>query len=223
MMRSLVSAIPTLLACLCVTTTVTQLAGIGVLWSKGMLSQDKVARYAAALYGIDPDSIRKGGNGDSNEQRATDQQSRDEQLARRVTEESLIKVRSAALKKETDSIRTLEQNLNSERNRRTRVRQNFAVYLEELDNVAVGEALTQVQMTLEVLQPKQAKNLILRMLADEGLDEDDDVLADIVTIVKAMPQDKLRRILGEFKTDFEREQLHRVLVEIGELEKKAEL
>ena len=81
---------------------------------------------------------------------------------------------------------------------------------------AVDTSLMEVQRTLEAIQPRQAKDLILRMLEDEGLDSNDDVVADVVTIVKAMPRDKLKRIFGEFKTGEEREKLHRIMVEIGE-------
>ena len=70
--------------------------------------------------------------------------------------------------------------------------------------------------TLEILQPRQSKELVLRMLRDEGVDAQDDVVADVVTIIKGMTQDKLKKLLGEFKTNAEQAELHRILVEIGE-------
>ena len=48
---------------------------------------------------------------------------------------------------------------------------------------------------------------------------DDGAMDDVVTIVKAMPLDKRRKILREFRTAAEAQQLHELLIEIRKTEK----
>ena len=88
----------------------------------------------------------------------------------------------------------------------------------EIGHVVIRADAPRGQRTLENLQPKQAKDTLLRILEDEGKDPEDDVLADVVAIVRSMPQEKLKKILGEFKTEAERTTLHRIMLEIGEIE-----
>ena len=88
---------------------------------------------------------------------------------------------------------------------------------DDLEEQVVIASLGDVQRTLETLAPRQAKDILLRMLEEEGLTEGDDVVSDVVTIVKAMPAGKLKNIQAEFKTDGEQEVLHRLFMEIAEL------
>ena len=107
-----------------------------------------------------------------------------------------------------------------ERERHEFVKASFEDLLSQLESTASAEALQEIQRTLEILQPKQAKDLLLRILEDEKLQADDDVLSDVVAIVRSMPQDKLKKILGEFKTEAERTTLHKIMLEIGEMENR---
>ena len=59
-------------------------------------------------------------------------------------------------------------------------------------------------------QPKQAKEQIMKMLGDPKSPADDP-MEDIVRILKAMPLDKRKKILGEFKSPEEIEKLHEIL------------
>ena len=74
-------------------------------------------------------------------------------------------------------------------------------------------ALLEVQRTLEAIAPKQAKEQLLRMLA-EAKTPADQPMEDVLRILKAMPLDKRKKILAEFKTPEEIEKLADVLREI---------
>ena len=41
-------------------------------------------------------------------------------------------------------------------------------------------------------------------------------MQDVVTIFKSMPEDRLKKLNSEFKTEKEKQQLHRILLEMGE-------
>ena len=72
------------------------------------------------------------------------------------------------------------------------------------------------------LQPKQSKDMMMAMLQDQPVGGDD-VLGDVLTIIRGLPQDKVKKIFGEFKTETEREELHRILVALGELDNEQQL
>ena len=60
------------------------------------------------------------------------------------------------------------------------------------------------------MQPKQAKDQ-LDEDARRSEDPNDDPMEDMVRILKAMPLDKRKKILQEFKTPEEIEKLHEIL------------
>ena len=66
------------------------------------------------------------------------------------------------------------------------------------------------------MQPKQAKDQLLRMLDEAGPEELEKVNRDVVTMLKSMPLDKRKKIVSEFKTDEEAEKLHEILKQIRE-------
>jgi hypothetical protein len=70
-----------------------------------------------------------------------------------------------------------------------------------------SQSLREVQLTLESLKPKQAKEQIIRMI--EAAD-----MADVVNIMKQMSLDKRRKILAEFESEPEQEPLFQILTNI---------
>ena len=215
-LRLIMSALPLAFGYCCLATLIVQVGGVALMWSNDKLTQDKVIRYAALVYGLDIADLPTNKQHDPNS--AGDESlTHDQLLTKRVYANSILIDRKLAMKQEADTIRSLETELKSERNRRAQVRKNFLAYLDDLEAQVVIDSLGDVQRTLESLKPRQAKDILLQTLEDEGLDESDDVLHDVIAILKAMPEAKLKKILAEFKTDEEQEQLHRIVIEIGEL------
>jgi hypothetical protein len=99
-------------------------------------------------------------------------------------------------------------------------RNDFESELVRLETETIRTAQRDLQITLEVAAPKQAKEILRSMLASDSADPADDVMKDVVGIIKLLPVNKLKKILAEFKTDEERKVLHRILVEIGELDER---
>jgi len=65
-------------------------------------------------------------------------------------------------------------------------------------------ALGEVQKILELLAPEQAKDQILRMMADDGV-------KDVLVIIKALAEDKRKKILAEFASADELLKLSEIL------------
>jgi len=212
-------SVPVALVYLCAATTAAQSVGAAVLWKRGALTQGKITRYAAILYGLQGHELEPQKKDRKSGEHAGGQTRGAASVAQRVQGHPLVSARLAAVSSEMGSIHDWTNNLRSDRERHEFVKTSFEDKLTQLENDATTTALQEIQRTLEILQPKQAKDLLLRFLEDEGLDAEDDVMADVVAIVRTMPQEKLKKLLGEFKTEKERETLHRILLEIGEIER----
>lgn len=59
---------------------------------------------------------------------------------------------------------------------------------------------------------------MIDMLQDGNVTPEDDVVEDVLAMIRGMPQDKLKKIFTEFKTEEERMVLNDILLAIGELD-----
>jgi hypothetical protein len=92
-------------------------------------------------------------------------------------------------------------------------KRSFDQRLTDLQKATTDASLLEVQQTLEAISPKQAKEQIVKML-EEPPTPHDDPMEDVVRILKAMPLDKRKKILAEFKDPQEVEKLHEILREV---------
>jgi len=203
----------------CVATTVAEGIGLSALWSQGGLSATKIRKYAAVMYGFDVTALDFGDK-QRPDHAAETTMSREEMLQARVDADAKLVARKQAIKKGADDIRGRAQRLSTKRERYEIVKQGFSELLGQLEQDARTAAIQEVRRTLEAVRPKQAKDLLMDMLQDNQVASSDDVLGDVLAIIRGMPQDKLKKVFGEFKTDTERNELHRVLVAIGELDQR---
>jgi hypothetical protein len=187
--------------------TVISLAVIGaMLWWKGILNDERLYAMLAALQGIKaaPLSTLTAFDADS------EQPSFDQILHARMRASLDLDLRESAIDKSLGDLRTIETALQSESKRLDAWKQSFDERLARLQTAATEISLLEVQRTLEAIQPKQAKEQIMKML-QEPQSNVDDPMEDIVRILKAMPLDKRRKILGEFRTPEEVEKLADIL------------
>lgn len=216
LLRNLIQIGVTLFVAMCMATVSVQVIGLGVMSSRGMLTSDKVVRYAGILYGLEPIDLAPGKKPE--QQKRPEQMHRDELLADRVSKLPEISDRQLAVQKGSDDIRGVVLGLKLKRDRQESARKVFDTYLQQLENDITVGALREIQAMIESLPPKQAKEIVRSMLTDPVADPvEDDVMADVVNIIQSMPAEKTRKIFDEFKSEDERVLLHRILVEIGKL------
>jgi hypothetical protein len=202
----------------CVATVTAQLAGVGVAWSHGTLTQDKIQRYAGVIYGLDPLDLA---SPKLDTPRQPEPETREEILADRVMRTPQLRERAAMIAQSADDIRGVTLTLKRNREKYVAARDGFESLLDQLETETETSALRELQITLEVVAPKQAKEILRSMLSTPPIDPADNVMRDVVGIIKRLPDNKLRKILAEFKTEDERKLLHRILFEIGELDERA--
>ncbi len=183
---------------------------LGTLWWKGALADQRVLGMLAALQGIEPQPLAP----------ATDQldpdaeqPSLDQLLQARLRASLDLDLRESAIDKALGDLRSLEASIRTERSRLDGWKQDFDQRLAKLETAATDSALLQLQQTLQTIHPKQAKEQIMLMLKEPATAEDDP-MQDVVTILKAMPLDKQKKILGEFKDDKEIETMAEILRQI---------
>ncbi len=218
MLGKLLGAAGTALIYACVATAVAETIIVASLWRSGAFETTKMQRYAAVVYGFDLATLNIGGTktkATAAEPKAT--LTRDQLLDSRVKSNATLATRQEAIRKGADDIRALVQTLSTKRERYEIVKRGFDDLLVKLEKDVDDSALTEVRRTLEVLQPKQTKDLMIDMLRDGDATPDDHVLDDVLAMIRGMPQDKLKKIFSEFKTEDERTVLNSILLAIGEL------
>ena len=90
------------------------------------------------------------------------------------------------------------------------LRQRFEEEFAKISDPTSDERLLEITRTLTALPPQQAKDQMLRLLRTDG-EVDDAGMHDLVTIVRLMPLDKRKKILAEFRSQQEQQQLSDIL------------
>ena len=201
----------------CVASVTAQITGIGLAWSQGMLTQDKIVRYAGVVYGLDPLDLNPP---KTNSPRRPVAETREEILAERMLKTPYLEERASTMARDADDVRGITFSLKRNREKYVSARDGFESLLDQLESETETSALRELQITVEVAAPKQAKDILRTMLASAPADPTDDVMRDVIEVIKSLPDNKLRKLLAEFKTDDERVLLHRILVEIGALDER---
>jgi hypothetical protein len=124
-----------------------------------------------------------------------------------------LDLRESAIDKSLGDLRALQAQLQTESRRLDDWKRSFDKRLADLQSAAADAALLELQRTFEAISPKQAKEQILLMLKEPATPQNDP-LRDIVTILRAMPLDKRKKILAEFKTEPEIEKLAEILRQV---------
>lgn len=210
-MKKIVQWLAALFVAFSIGTVISLAVLLGMMWWKGALTDERFVGMLAALQGIEAPTAAPPQQGDP----VKDEQPSLAQInGQRLLASLDLDLRESAIDKGLADLRNLEAQIKTERDRLDRWVETFDTRLVSLETQANDEALLQVQRTLEAMNPKQAKDQILKMLADGPTSAVDDPMNDVVTILKTMPIDKQKRIVGEFKTEDEAEKLAEILREV---------
>src|SRR5688572_13690927 len=205
-MKSAIGWLGSLFVAFAVGTVISLAVIAGMLWWKGVLTDERLYGMLAALQGIKPPPPPALSALDT----GAEQPAFDQILQSRLRASLDLDLRENAIDKSLGDLRTIEKSLQSESKRLDAWKESFDERLAMLQTAATDTSLREVQLTLEAIQPKQAKEQIMKTLGDPKSPADDP-MEDIVRILKAMPLDKRKKILGEFKSPEEIEKLHEIL------------
>lgn len=201
-------------ACLyfCVATVIAGAVGLVMLYQKGAFSDGRVLHMWAALHGI---QLPSEDSTDVNDKPETEEQPAYDDI---VTKRSLaaldLDLRENTLDKSLNELRIVEQRIRTEQVRFDRQVLSYEDKLKSLETNAADAAVLETQRTLEALPPKQAKQQLLSLLDETPSPGIENPTAAVVALVKAMPIERRRKILSEFKTIEEEGKLANILKEI---------
>lgn len=180
--------------------------------------QDKSLKLFAVLYNVD--LVKKEAEKlVAKEQAKKEDSAYDDVLRLRALRTLDQNLREQSIDDGLADLRLLQRDLMEERRRYDLLKRSFDAELEKLHNVATQSAIVEVQQTLETIKAKQAKDHLVRMLPKDFVQGDfaemtsdqRKAVIDVVAIMKAMPLDKRKKILAEFKTEPEAEMLAELL------------
>ncbi|MCA9132534.1 MAG: hypothetical protein KDA45_05255 [Planctomycetales bacterium] len=198
----------------CVATVLAQGIILAMAGARGNLKQETLVKGIALLNGIDI-------SGEQLKKMFTEAQqqpnpSYEDVEAERARQNKTIDMRERSIrlaKRQVEEMLAEHRILISDFDRR---KNEFYSYLETAQRNLADESLKEVQRTLETLNPEQAKDQLKKFLEADQMD-------DVVAIVKGMPLDKRKKVLGEFATAEEVDQLNEILTRLRQGEPQASL
>lgn len=197
----------------CVATVISAAVGVGAMWQGGMLAESRLTAALSALQGKTPLAEKDKKEGDP--ATAPPGPSLEELVAARFAKQLDLDLREQALAKALTELRNLQLGVKVERERFDQQYDSFKAELDRLRQNVTDSAIGEVQRTLEAIEPKQAKEQLLRMLDDPELQPEERLLR-VTTLVKAMAMEKRKKIIAEFKTREEADKLSSILKQLGE-------
>ncbi len=181
--------------------------GVGAAYAsmRGWLTEAKLLRMIAAARGIDvsPQNSRRQATEPSQ------QPSLDEIARARALRARDLELRELALETGVADLKYEQAKLADEKDRYEVIKTAFEAKLRELRDGALAANLEQVRLILENIPPKQAKDQLLKMLADGEIDQ-------AAALLSAMPIAKRAKILKEFKSEPDSEDLAKLLKRLRE-------
>jgi len=192
----------------CLATVIAQLIILTYLAGSWRPDHTRLVQILAIAQGIDLFDLKA--EADREADPPTQEQVSFEQIVQaRAIGVHYLELREQSLRDGLDQLAYQQQKLTQEKEQFSQVRESFDAKLLAMQEGVIAQGTEKVRLQLESIKPKQAKELLANMLSDEELDE-------VVLLLGEMPAQKCAKIMAEFKTAEEIEQLNEILRKIRE-------
>lgn len=194
----------------CVATVLSLAIMLGYIMATKGLDADKLSQISAVVQGIDLAKLATR-PGPQEVSESKEQASYEAVINARAVKLRDIELRLVSLRQGLNRLESDRLALTDEKSRFDRDRTTFDERLAELENTATSEGEGDVRSILESVKPKQAKELILKMVeAGE--------MPVVVSMISQMPVTKQAKIVAEFRTPEETDKLQAILrqIQLGE-------
>jgi hypothetical protein len=183
--------------------TVLSAAGLGgYLAVKWDVNRTKLAQMLAVAQGID--LAAKSAAHPAAKEVSEEQGSYEQMLEARAIKFRNLELREQSLRGSLDQLRQDQARAAEEKATVAKARQSLQTKLAEIDKEATDAGWEQNRNSLQTIKPKQAKELLLQMLAKNEMD-------DVVALLAPMSDSKRAKIISEFKTPEETQKIGDVL------------
>ena len=193
-------------AYLCIGTVIAQAIIVGYLVSKWHVDRERILHVVAAAQGIDLTPPKPEAPPEPKEQ-VSEQLSFDQILDARATKIRDVELREQALKNGADQLRFEQNRLGDERLAFQNTKKAFEEDLTTVQKRATDGGWDETRRVLLAAKPKQAKELVLKMLDKNELDA-------VVALMSPMPDNRRSKIIAEFKSPDEVKKIDEILREI---------
>jgi hypothetical protein len=202
MIGKLLRLLFSLAAAFCVATVIAEAILVTYYVRAWELNREKLVQILAVARGVDLETVAEQAHAD--EAVSGEQPSYEQILEARALKARNIELREQSLRTGLQSFQAELRKMADEKNRLVQLREGFQGELAAMGKGAAAAGRDDVRRTLETIKPKQAKELIALMLERKEMDE-------VVVLMAGMPEAKRAKIVAEFKTPSEVEQLGEVL------------
>ena len=190
----------------CVATVIAQAIFFSLVAGQWGLDRTRLVRMLAIAQGVDLFAIKEEADQQSGGV-SQEQVSHEEVLQTRAVNVHHLQLREQALRDGLDQLMYEQRRLSDKKERYTKLRESFDAELLAMEEGAMAKGANNVRLKLESIKAKQAKTLLVQMIAADELD-------DVVGLLASMPIQKCAKIMSEFKTEQEIEQLNEILRKI---------
>jgi len=186
----------------CTATLLAQVCILGLSYLRGNLTDKSLTQMVALMNGIDIPGERL--KNAITAARDIPVPTREEILVAKNESSLELDSREKSLERWQRQLITEQARLDTEDQRLSVRLTDFEDEMKRFKKGRESESLNEVQKILELLAPEQAKDQILRMMADSAVE-------DVLLIIKAMAEDKRKKILAEFASNDELLKLAEIL------------
>lgn len=208
MIRRILPALTNGILYFCLATIIAEVILAVQLCVRWKIDRTKAIQMLAIAQGIDLFALREKTELDQDEL-PPDQVSYGEILETRAAKDLDLQLREQSLSNSLNQLRADQQQLSVAERRYTQQRSQYETLLSELEEGAQATGRENARRILESVKSKQAKELLTEML-------DKEEMRAVVMLLREMPDSKRAKIVGEFKTPEEIQQIDEVLRQIRE-------
>jgi hypothetical protein len=195
-------------------TVITMALGVAYLWKSDQLTDEKLFRITAILQGVDLQQIAEAEKGAEGET-PTEEPSVDDIAGQQQVIDRNYEVKLLSLQRGRQEFDERLQQLKVQSERFDRQARDWEAKLKQQGELTTQENLTKVVSDLEQVKPVTAKDLLMRWIQEERMQ-------DVILLLGRMSETKKAKILKSFTTPDELDKLHeihRLLLDNDEQEK----
>jgi hypothetical protein len=183
-------------------TVITMALGLVYLWHTDRLTDEKIFRITALMQGVDLEQIAAAEKGSAGEVPA-EEPSVDEVVGQQQVLDRNYEVKLLSLQRGRQEFDNRLQLLKTQSERFNRQAQDWELKLKQQGELSTQENLTKVVSDLEQVKPATAKDLLMRWVNEDRMN-------DVILLLGRMSETKKGKILKSFATPEELDKLHEI-------------
>jgi hypothetical protein len=183
-------------------TVITLALGLGYLWQTERIDDDKMFRIVALVQGVDLEKIAEEQAGATGEV-PPEQPSVDELEGQQQVLDRNYEVKLLSLQRGRQEFDFRMQELRTQTQRFDRLARDWEAKLKQQDELTTQENLAKVITDLEQVKPGTAKDLLMRWIQEDRMN-------DVILLLGKMSETKKAKILKAFTTPEELDKLHEI-------------